>query len=77
VENSCPEDLKNLAREINALIERMDKQVEHVKDQSITVDQLLTQAKKRCDKSGFKAFREKFFPDLGKSRFYEFASSCD
>ena len=71
MENSCPEDLKNLAREINALIERMDKQVEHVKDQSITVDQLLTQAKKRCDKSGFKAFREKFFPDLGKSRFYE------
>jgi hypothetical protein len=71
VEDNCPEDLQNLAREINALIERMDKQVEHVKDQSVTVDQLLTQAKKRCDKGGFKAFREKFFPDMGKSRFYE------
>ena len=32
---------------------------------------MTTQPQLKCDKSGFKAFREKFFPDLGKSRFYE------
>jgi hypothetical protein len=38
---------------------------------STTVGQLLAQVQDCCDEGGFHAVREKFFPDLGRSRTFE------
>jgi hypothetical protein len=40
-------------------------------DNWTTVTQLLAEAKAKCSTGGFKAFKEKFCPDLSRSRIYE------
>src|SRR5262249_28762166 len=41
---------------------------------TISAAQHLARAKERCDDGGFEAFRNKYWPDLGKSRVYELLS---
>jgi hypothetical protein len=43
-------------------------------DHRNSVSQLLAEAKAKCDGGGFKAFQEKYCPDLGRSRIYELLS---
>jgi hypothetical protein len=71
VETKCPERLRDIGKLIAARLEKIDKQIEQAENHSISVNQLITQAKALCDEGGFNAFREKFFPNLGKSRVYE------
>jgi hypothetical protein len=71
VEKKCPERLRDIGKLIAARLEKIDKQIEQAENHSISVNQLITQAKALCDEGGFNAFREKFFPNLGKSRVYE------
>jgi hypothetical protein len=40
-------------------------------DNWITVTQLLAEAKAKCNAGGFKAFKEKFCPNLSRSRIYQ------
>jgi hypothetical protein len=71
VERKCPERLREIGKLIAARLEKIDKQIEQAENHSVSVNQLITQAKELCDEGGFEAFREKFFPNLGKSRVYE------
>ena len=40
-------------------------------DHRDTISQLLAEAKAKCDGGGFKAFKKKYCPNLGRSRLYE------
>jgi hypothetical protein len=71
IEKDCPDRLQQLGKQIAARLEKIDKQMVQAENHSISVNQLITQAKELCDEGGFNAFREKFFPNLGKSRIYE------
>jgi hypothetical protein len=71
VENDCPDRLQEIGRQIAARIEKIDKQIVQAENHSISINQLIAKAKELCDEGGFNAFQKKFFPDLGKSRFYE------
>jgi hypothetical protein len=71
VEKKCPERLREIGKQIAARLEKIDKQIEQAENHSISVNQLLDEAKELCDEGGFNAFRETFFPNLGKSRVYE------
>lgn len=71
IEQDCPDRLQQMGKQIAARLEKIDKQIVQAENHSISVNQLITQAKELCDEGGFNAFREKFFPNLGKSRVYE------
>jgi hypothetical protein len=71
IEKDCPDRLQQMGKQIAARLEKIDKQIVQAENHSISVNQLITQAKELCDEGGFNAFREKFFPNLGKSRVYE------
>jgi hypothetical protein len=71
IKKDCPAQLHDLAKEIT---EGLGKFCEHEKladDQVIVVNELIVKVKALCDVGGFNAFRETFFPNLGKSRAYE------
>ena len=71
VENNCPATLQDLGKRIAVYLEKARRSDEKAKQYYTTIAQHLAEAQRICDDVGFKAFREKFFPDLGKSRVYE------
>ena len=71
VENDCPEKLQGLGKRIKEHLSKAAKCDDKAEQHRISAGQLLAEAQKSCDDDGFTAFREKFFPKLGKSRVYE------
>lgn len=71
IEKDCPARLHDLAQEITEGLEKVYEQKKLADDQVIAVKKLIAEVKALCDVGGFAAFREKFFPNLGKSRVYE------
>jgi hypothetical protein len=66
-----PPRLQEIGDEINARLAKVDRALEQVENHKIAIDQLLEEAKALCDEGGFKLFKKKFCPALGKSRSYE------
>jgi hypothetical protein len=75
-------ELEPLGKEIAARLEKMrgyeataqekaGVELKKADDHWNSITQLLTQAKKKCDEGGFKAFKEKYCPNLSRSRIYE------
>jgi hypothetical protein len=71
VEKACPHDLQKIGERITVHLTRAAKCDEKAEQHRVAAGQLLAQAKEACDDSGFDAFRERFFPDLGRTRVYE------
>ncbi len=71
VQTDCPDLLQNLAKRIEVHLEKASKYKEKADQHYRTVGQYLAEAQQACDEGGFKAFRERFFPQLGKSRVHE------
>jgi hypothetical protein len=71
VEQKCPRRLYELGEQIAAHLEKAAKCEEKAEQHYTTAGQLLAQVRELCDEDGFHAVREKFFPDLGRSRAYE------
>lgn len=71
IEEDCPARLQGLAKELTEGLETLYKQKTLVGDQETAVKKLIAEVKALCDDGGFIAFREMFFPNLGKSRVYE------
>lgn len=71
IEKNCPNELQSLAERIKAHLEKAHKYKEKADQHYISVGQYLSRAREACDESGFEAFREKFCPDLGRTRAYE------
>src|SRR5262249_11250141 len=55
-------------------LEKARKCEEKAEQHYTTVAQHLARTKEACDDGGFDAFREKFCPDLGRTRVYELLS---
>src|SRR2546421_4453649 len=70
VEN-CPVMLQDLGKRIAVHSEKAQKCEDKADQHYTTVAQLLATAHGACEEGGFNAFREMFFPNLGKSRVYE------
>jgi hypothetical protein len=71
VEKKCPETLQTLGKRIAAHFDKARKCEAKAEQHYTAIAQLLVKAEEACDGDGFTAFREKFFPNLGKSRVYE------
>ena len=71
VEENCPAALQDLGRRIAAHVEKARKCEEKAEQHYTAIAQHLAEAKEACDDGGFNAFREKFFPELGRTRTYE------
>jgi hypothetical protein len=71
IESDCPPRLQDLAKEITEGLEKVYEQKKLAARQVIAVKKLINEVKALCDPGGFAAFREKFFPNLRKSRVYE------
>lgn len=71
IEENCPAALQDLAKRIAVQYEKAVKYADKADQNYNSVAQLLATAQEACDEGGFNAFREKFFPNLGKSRVYE------
>ena len=71
VEEDCPASLQDLAERISVHLDKAHKYEEKAEQHYTAVAQYLAKAKEACDDDGFGAFREKFFPDLGRARVYE------
>jgi hypothetical protein len=71
IDTDCPPQLQDLAKEITEGLEKVYEQKKLAADQVIAVKKLIDEVKALCDPGGFAAFREKFFPNLRKSRVYE------
>jgi hypothetical protein len=74
VNGDCPKLLRNIGKQLVAHLDKARK-YEEKREQNVTAAlQLLAQAEEVCDEYGFAAFKEKFCPDLGRSRAYELKS---
>jgi hypothetical protein len=82
IKRRCPVEVETLGRQIAARLqkvrdyeakaqEKAGVELRKADDNWTTVTQLLAEAKAKCDADGFKAFKEKYCPDLGRSRIYE------
>jgi hypothetical protein len=82
IKRRCPVEVDTLGRQIAARLqkvrdyeakaqEKAGVELRKADDNWTTVTQLLAEAKAKCDADGFKAFKEKYCPDLGGSRIYE------
>ena len=78
----CPPEVQTLGRRIAAHLqkvrdyeakahEKAGVELRKADDNWTTVTQLLAEAKAKCSTDGFKAFKEKYCPDLSRSRIYE------
>ena len=57
--------------------EKAGVELQKAQDNRDSIAQLLAEAKTKCRDLGFKAFKEKYCPDLGKTRLYELLSIGD
>jgi hypothetical protein len=75
-------ELETLGKQIKAHVEKMrgyearaqekaGVELHKADNHRNTIAQLLTEAMAKCDSGGFKAFQEKYCPDLKRSRIYE------
>jgi hypothetical protein len=84
IEKGCPTatDVLALGHQVRARLktvrgyeakarEKAGVELRKAEDNWITVTQLLAEAKAKCTVGGFRAFKEKFCPNLGRSRIYE------
>jgi hypothetical protein len=71
IQSDCPVELQDLAERIKVHLEKARKYKEKSNDHYITAGQYLAEAQKTCDEGGFSAFRDKYFPHLGRSRVSE------
>jgi hypothetical protein len=71
VRENCPATLKDLADQIAAHLKTACKYDEKAQQHYTSIGQHLAEAKKLCDEGGFNAFREKYCPDLERTRVYE------
>jgi hypothetical protein len=82
IEKDCPTEVEALGYRIAAHLqkvrdyeakahEKAGVELRKADDNWTTVTQLLAEAKVKCDAGGFKAFKERFCPDLSRSRIYE------
>jgi hypothetical protein len=71
VERDCPAILQDLGKCIAVHLDKARKCEEKAEQHYTAIAQHLAKAKEACDDGGLNAFRERFFPDLGKSRVYE------
>jgi hypothetical protein len=71
VEQDCPTQLQDLAKNIATHLDKARKAEEKAQQHYIAAAKYLAEAQAACDESGFKAFQEKFCPDIGRSRAYE------
>jgi hypothetical protein len=82
IKKSCPVEVEALGNRIATHLqkarayeakahEKIGVELRKADDHWTTVTQLLAEAKAKCDGGGFKAFKEKFCPDLSRSRIYE------
>jgi hypothetical protein len=71
VEENCPAALQDLGKRIAAHFDKARKYQEKAEQHYTAIAQHLAKAKEACDAGGFNAFREKFFPELGRTRTYE------
>jgi hypothetical protein len=67
----CPACLQEIGEEIAKRFNEAQKHAKLLDDQVIELMKLFAEAEELCDRGGFNAFREKFFPNLRKSRVYE------
>src|SRR5438309_4374312 len=78
----CPPEVQTLGRRIAAHLqkvrdyeakahEKAGVELRKADDNWTTVTQLLAEAKAKCSTDGFKVFKEKYCPDLSRSRIYE------
>jgi hypothetical protein len=82
IEKDCPVEVQALGNRIAAHLQKMRDyeakahekagvELRKADDHWHTVTQLLAEAKAKCDVGGFKAFKEKYCPNLSRSRIYE------
>ena len=71
IETDCPAQLQELGKRIAAYYGKLLKCEDKAEQYKISIDQLLAQAKKVCDEGGFTVFRERFCPNLGRTRAYQ------
>jgi hypothetical protein len=78
IEKACPAAIEDLGKRIAVQRDKAidyENKATHNKNKAeqhwTSVGQLLVEAKKACDAGGFAAFRQRFCPDLGKSRAHE------
>ncbi len=71
IQTHCPTYLQDLGKRIAAHYDKLVQYEDKAEQHKIAIGQLLVQAKEACDAGGFAAFRERFCPNLGKSRAYE------
>ena len=71
VKINCPVMLQDSAKHIAAHFDKARRCEEKAEQHYTAISQYLADVERTCDEGGFKAFREKFFPELGKSRVHE------
>lgn len=71
VEQDCPTQLQDLAKNIATHLDKARKSEEKAQQHYTAAAEYLAEAQAACDESGFKAFQKKFCPDIGRSRAYE------
>jgi hypothetical protein len=71
IEEDCPVMLQDLGKRIAVHSEKAQKCEDKREQHYDSIAHLLATAHRACEEGGFAAFREMFFPNLGKSRVYE------
>ena len=71
IEKECPPKLQDLGERIKALLDRAKTAEKKAENHYTSAAQCLAEAHAACDEGGFDAFKEKFCPDIGRSRAYE------
>jgi hypothetical protein len=71
ITEACPTILQNWGKHIAAHLEKARKYDDKAKQHYTAIGEYLARAKQACDDGGFNAFRERFCPDLGRSRTFE------
>jgi hypothetical protein len=71
IDKDCPVLVQDLSKRIAVHYEKLVQCEGKAEQHKIAIGKLLIQAKEACDTGGFTAFRERFCPNLGRSRAHE------
>ena len=71
IKKDCPVLVQDLGKLIAVHYDKLVQCEGKAEQHKIAIGKLLMHAKEACDAGGFTAFRERFFPNLGKSRAHE------